>query len=79
MHDLPDLGIDLSDSRGDYTTVAGLILAHLGHVPKVPGEIVHIDHMSAEVVEIEGRAVTKARLRMSAVDSSAGRPVPGNS
>lgn len=69
LHDLPDLGIDLEDDRGDYTTVAGLILAHLGHVPKVPGEVVHIDHISAEVVEIEGRAVSKARLRITADNS----------
>lgn len=34
-HDLGDMGIDLP--QGDYTTLAGLVLDRLGHIP-APGE-----------------------------------------
>ncbi|WP_310370283.1 hemolysin family protein [Catenuloplanes atrovinosus] len=65
IHDLPDLGIELpaSDDDGDYTTVAGLVLARLGHIPKTPGEIVETAGFSFEVVEITGHAITKLRIR----------------
>ncbi|WP_433375812.1 hemolysin family protein [Actinoplanes sp. CA-142083] len=64
IHDLPDIGFDierLDDS--DYTTVAGLVLAQLGHIPTAPGEIVTLDGHTAEVTEITGRAITQIRLR----------------
>ncbi|GAA4908996.1 putative hemolysin [Stackebrandtia albiflava] len=64
LHDLPDLGIDLSDVSGDYTTVAGLVLDHLGHIPTTPGETVRVDGITAQVVEIHERAITKVRLRI---------------
>lgn len=64
IHDLPDIGVDIEETdAGDYTTVAGLALARLGHIPTVPGETVRIDGHTAEVVEITGRAITKIRLR----------------
>ncbi|MEV6300666.1 hemolysin family protein [Actinoplanes sp. NPDC051861] len=64
IHDLPDIGVDIEETdAGDYTTVAGLVLARLGHIPTTPGEIVRIDGHSAEVVEITGRAITRLRLR----------------
>jgi putative hemolysin len=65
MHDLTDLGIELpdSDDDGDYTTVAGLVLARLGHIPKEPGEVVRTTGHSFEVVEITGHAITKVRVR----------------
>ncbi|GAA4942854.1 hemolysin family protein [Actinoplanes utahensis] len=64
IHDLPDIGVDIEElDAGDYTTVAGLVLARLGHIPTVPGETVAIDGHTAEVVEITGRAITKLRLR----------------
>lgn len=62
IHDLPDLGIEhLSD--GDYTTIAGLVLAHLGHIPTGPGEIITVDGHTAEVTQVTGRAITQVRLR----------------
>jgi putative hemolysin len=71
VHDLPDVGVDL-DQRGDadYTTVAGLVLAHLGHLPTAPGETVRLDGWTAEVTGVERRAITRVRLRPqeSAVD-----------
>ncbi|GLY07385.1 MULTISPECIES: hemolysin family protein [Actinoplanes] len=65
IHDLPDIGVDIEDldNAGDYTTVAGLVLAQLGHIPTTPGETVTIDGHTAEVVEITGRAITRLRLR----------------
>jgi putative hemolysin len=64
VHDLPDIGVDLEVlADGDYTTVAGLVLSRLGHIPTKPGEVVEIDGHTAEVTEITGRAITQIRLR----------------
>ena len=65
IHDLPDVGVHLEDQidEGDYTTVAGLVISRLGHIPKTPGEIVDLRGFTAQVVEITGHAVTKVRLR----------------
>jgi putative hemolysin len=64
IHDLPDIGVDIDDEdEGDYTTVAGLVLARLGHIPTTPGEIVTVDGHTAQVVEVTGRAITRLRLR----------------
>jgi putative hemolysin len=67
VHDLPDVGVDL-DQRGDadYTTVAGMVLAHLGHLPTAPGESVRLDGWTAEVTDVERRAITRVRLRPAA-------------
>jgi putative hemolysin len=66
IHDLPDLGLhDESHGHedGDYTTVAGMVLAALGHIPTAPGEVVTLPEFTAEVVEVTGRAITRVRLR----------------
>jgi putative hemolysin len=66
IHDLPDIGLhDESDAHeeGDYTTVAGMVLAALGHIPTAPGEVVTLPEFTAEVVEVTGRAITRIRLR----------------
>jgi putative hemolysin len=69
VHDLPDIGVDATNLiDGDYTTVAGLVLARLGHIPTAPGEVVTIDGHSAEVAEVTGRAITRVRLRSVATD-----------
>ncbi|MCY1145273.1 hemolysin family protein [Actinoplanes sp. Pm04-4] len=69
VHDLPDIGVDATNLiDGDYTTVAGLVLARLGHIPTAPGEVVTIDGHSAEVAEVTGRAITRVRLRAVATD-----------
>ncbi|HWS39509.1 MAG TPA: transporter associated domain-containing protein, partial [Actinoplanes sp.] len=68
IHDLPDIGVEIGEEEldaGDYTTVAGLVLAHLGHIPTTTGESVRIDGHTAEVVEITGRAITRIRLRVA--------------
>ncbi|MEV4754122.1 hemolysin family protein [Micromonospora sp. NPDC049559] len=64
IHDLPDIGLDLDEpDGGDYTTVAGLLLARLGHIPTGPGETVELPTFAAQVVEVTGHAITKVRLR----------------
>jgi putative hemolysin len=47
----------------DYSTVAGLLLARLGHVPK-PGETVERSGVTFEVLEANQRTVLKVRLRV---------------
>lgn len=61
VHDLPDLGIDLPE--GDYATLAGLFLAHFGRIPENPGAVAQVGDWSLEVVETDGRAVTRVRIR----------------
>ncbi|WP_199511062.1 hemolysin family protein [Nucisporomicrobium flavum] len=64
IHDLPDLGFDGgAPDEGDYTTIAGMVLASLGHIPTAPGEVVTLPQFTAEVVEVTGRAITRVRLR----------------
>jgi putative hemolysin len=64
VHDLPDVGVDLPvEEDRDFTTVAGLLLAALGHIPTGPGETVELRGFTAEVAEVTGRAITKVRLR----------------
>jgi putative hemolysin len=64
IHDLTDIGVDIDETdEGDYTTVAGLVLARLGHIPTSPGEIVTVGGHTVEVVEVTGRAITRLRLR----------------
>jgi magnesium and cobalt exporter, CNNM family len=64
IHDLPDIGFDNDGpDEGEYTTVAGMVLAQLGHIPTAPGEVVTLPQFTAEVVEVTGRAITRIRLR----------------
>ena len=64
IHDLPDIGFEPDGmDEGDYTTIAGMVLAKLGHIPTAPGEVVLLPQFSAEVVEVSGRAITRIRLR----------------
>lgn len=67
VHDLPDVGVHL-DRRpdGEYTTVAGLVIALLGHLPKRVGETVAFDGWTAEVAEVNRRAISSVRLRAPA-------------
>jgi CBS domain containing-hemolysin-like protein len=64
--DLSQLGEELHVplQAPGYSTVAGLVLAHLGHVP-VPGEKVQEDGVTIEVLEANKRTVLKVRLTLS--------------
>ncbi len=55
--------LHLEIEGGDYSTVAGLVLAHLGHVP-APGEKVERNGLTFEVLESDQRTVQKVRLRL---------------
>jgi putative hemolysin len=80
IHDLPDIGVDIEDpDEGGYTTVAGLVLAQLGHIPTAPGETVTIDGHTAEIMEVTGRAITRLRLRPLAADRHTGEHVAAES
>ncbi len=64
IHDLPDLGFrGDGPEEGEYTTIAGMVLAALGHIPTAPGEVVDLPEFTAEVLEVTGRAITRVRLR----------------
>ncbi|MGN9779462.1 hemolysin family protein [Micromonospora sp. H33] len=67
VHDLPDVGVELPGRpSGDYTTVAGLVLAGLGHIPTVAGESVTVDGWDLEVTGIDHRAIAQVRVRRPA-------------
>lgn len=71
LHDLPDIGVhrDPADDDLDVTTIAGLLLSRLEHIPQAPGETARIGAHTAEVVEVTGHAITKVRLRPSSADA----------
>jgi putative hemolysin len=60
IHDLVEIGVEAPD--GDYATVAGLVLARLGHIPE-PGEETTIGEWTATVAAVHGRAITEVSLR----------------
>jgi len=53
-----------ANERGDYHTLAGMVLAHLGHIPKV-GDSVTIGDFVFEVVDMDGRRIDKVLIRPS--------------
>ncbi|HSL59175.1 MAG TPA: hemolysin family protein [Acidimicrobiales bacterium] len=65
VHDLVDLGVVLAEEEldGDYTTVAGLVLEHLGHLPNAPGERVEVDGWRFEVTGLGRRAISEVTVR----------------
>jgi len=63
VHDLPDLGVELTDtSRGNYTTVAGLVLEALGRIPGTAGDRVDKGNWTIEVTAVGRNAITEVRL-----------------
>jgi putative hemolysin len=60
VHDLTDIGIDVP--AGDYTTVAGLILDQLGHLPGGPGERVVVGDWEITVLSVRGRSIRRVRF-----------------
>ncbi len=59
VHDLPDLGIELPE--GPYATIAGWVLAQLGHIPVEPESVV-ADGWRADILHVERRAIKRVRL-----------------
>jgi magnesium and cobalt transporter len=54
------LGVEIE--REGFETVGGFLLAHLGRMPYV-GETIEVDNLSFEVLEVERRRISKARVR----------------
>ncbi|WP_446219924.1 hemolysin family protein [Micromonospora sp. IBHARD004] len=78
VHDLADLGVKLPGRpTGDYTTIAGLVLTCLGHIPTVAGESVTVDGWELVVADIDHRAITEVRIRRDAgADETADADAP---
>jgi len=53
---------DLVDDNDRYTTLAGYMLWHLGHLP-ITGETFEADGFHFEIVEMERRNISKVRIR----------------
>ncbi|MFC4149477.1 hemolysin family protein [Micromonospora mangrovi] len=67
VHDLPNLRVELPGRpAGDYTTVAGLVLTCLGHIPTVAGESVTMDGWQLVVADIDHHAISEVRIRRDA-------------
>jgi CBS domain containing-hemolysin-like protein len=60
--------LDLDIESGDYSTVSGLVLAKLGHMPAVH-EKVEANGARFEILEVNRRTVLKARLILPAPNS----------
>ena len=67
-------------TKKDYETVAGLILAALGRIPR-PGEQVTVGGYELAVVDADERRILKVKVRArgSAADTAAPRPEGGHS
>ena len=63
LHDLPDVGIDLTPAHRDYTTVNGLVMDALGQVPRRAGDTVTVDGWQIEVLEIAGLVASRVAFR----------------
>ena len=60
IHDLVDVGVDLPN--GPYTTIAGLVLAHLQRIPEEPGAVLEVGDWRIHVTAVRDNAVTEVRL-----------------
>ncbi len=56
--------LDRTFEPGDYSTVAGLLITKLGHMP-VRGEILRLDALTFEVLDANRRRVLKVRLTLA--------------
>ena len=63
VHDLENIGVELP--RGEYTTVAGLMLDRLGRVPE-PNESIEIDDYRLDAMDVTQNAITKVRIARGA-------------
>ncbi len=63
LHDLPDLGIEIEDLTGDYTTVSGLVMDKLGRVPTGPGDVVDLDGWTIDVLDVAHHTATRVAFR----------------
>ncbi len=57
------------NEHGDYHTLAGMLLAHLGHIPDTT-ECVTIGDFIFEIVDMDGRRIDKVLIRREPEDSN---------
>jgi putative hemolysin len=62
VHDMAELGFDVPE--GDYTTVAGLVLAQIGRVPPA-GEIIEVEGLALRIDAATDRAVKRVHISRS--------------
>ena len=83
VHDLADLGVSLSDApRGEYNTVAGMVLVALGRIPRSPGDRIELSEWTLEIVAVDHNTITGVRFiprtaaggRPPAAESQPNRP-----
>lgn len=75
IHDLPDIDVEIDSLRGDYTTIAGLVLARLGRIPSAPGDRVEVPGWTIEVTGVGQHTITEIQLvpaRAQGLDSDQG-------
>ncbi|WP_045316157.1 hemolysin family protein [Lentzea aerocolonigenes] len=63
VHDLVDVGVELTGPPGSYATIAGLVLVLLGRIPEEPGDVVEVAGWKIEIRAVEHHAITRVRLR----------------
>lgn len=69
IHDLPDIGVDLASApQGNYTTIAGLVLAVIGRVPTAPGDRVDLSTYTIEVTAVGKNSIAEVRLAERVAD-----------
>ncbi|HVE73649.1 MAG TPA: hemolysin family protein [Mycobacteriales bacterium] len=69
-------GVQLPD--GPYETLAGYVMATLGHVPRI-GDAVEVDGHRLEVTELDARRIARVRVTaLAAPDPGPARPGPGS-
>lgn len=59
------MGPQPENERGDYHTLAGMVLKHLGYIPKI-GETVTLGDFILEVIDMDGRRIDKVLVRRKA-------------
>ncbi len=62
--------------EGPYETVAGYLLAALGHLPG-EGESVEVSGRKLAVTELDGRRIARVRVGRAASVAADGRQEPG--
>lgn len=75
VHELPGAGIELEHPpEGDYTTVAGMVITALGHLPDRAGETVTIEGWTAQIVDVDRHAITRLRMYPAAAPGGSAGP-----
>jgi putative hemolysin len=63
---LPD---EIEPPRRNYTTLAGFIVSHLGHMPRV-GDTIALEGYRFEVVDMDGHRIDKVLVQIPPVDAA---------